>query len=84
MLCACQESPSYTCTLTTLDLRGNDIGAGGAGALASTLTATGNRTLTSLNLNGNAIGDEGGLALAALLAVRSPVVCTRVLPFPPS
>ncbi len=65
-----QETPSYTCTLTRLDVRGNDIGAPGAAALTTALTFTGNATLTSLNLNGNAIGDEGGLAVAALLAVR--------------
>jgi hypothetical protein len=65
-----QESPSYTCTLAYLDIRGNDVTDVGCAAITSALIASGNRTLQLLNLNGNPIDDAGGLAIAAYLQVR--------------
>jgi small GTP-binding protein len=49
--------------LTSLDLRGNGIGAEGAKAIAASLPG-----LTSLNLAGNGIGAEGAKAIAASLS----------------
>ena len=74
--CACSQStPSYTCTLKFLDLRGNEVGPDGATALADALTSSGNATLALLNLNGNPIGDRGGLAIAAYLEVSCLDCC---------
>jgi hypothetical protein len=48
-------------TLTTLNIRSNQIGPEGAQALAGALKE--NKTLTTLSLGGNQIGDEGEKAL---------------------
>ena len=61
----------------TTDLRGNRIGAAGAGALADALKS--NTTLTSLDLYGNSIGDAGprrwaralSLCIVFILYIRS-------------
>ena len=59
---------AFNSTLTTLDLTGNDIGAG-AGRLALTLAS--NCTLSTLVLNHNRIGAEAAGRLAMALRVNS-------------
>ncbi|KAF9905911.1 hypothetical protein BX616_000889, partial [Lobosporangium transversale] len=54
--------------LTSLDLRDNSIGNGGALALSEALKT--NKTLTTLDLMGNSIGKEGALALLEALKVN--------------
>ena len=53
------KSPAVQQAYTTLNVRGNKIGAEGAKALAE------NKTLTTLHVGSNNIGDEGAEALAA-------------------
>jgi hypothetical protein len=52
-------------TLTSLDLRDNDIGDAGAAALGEALRV--NKTLTLLELYGTAISDEAGFRKTGLL-----------------
>ncbi|XP_075905264.1 leucine-rich repeat-containing protein 34 [Nelusetta ayraudi] len=54
--------------LLSLDLRFNDIQAGGATVLAESLQS--NCTLLALRLSGNKIGDDGGTHLATMLQVN--------------
>src|SRR3989338_1454475 len=56
-------------TLTSLDLRYNEVGAAGAGRLAEALTT--NSTLTTLDLRYNQVTDEGGRRLADALVANS-------------
>ena len=59
------ECLKYNTSLTTLDLRLNNIGDDGAAALAECLKH--NTSLTTLYLHGNGIGDDGVAALAECL-----------------
>ena len=59
------ECLKYNSSLTTLDLRLNNIGDDGAAALAECLKH--NTSLTTLYLHGNGIGDDGVAALAECL-----------------
>ena len=56
-------------SLTSLNLRGNNIGPIGAAALAKALTK--NTSLTSINLSNNNIGDKGAIVLAEALKVNT-------------
>jgi hypothetical protein len=59
------QLPQTNTTLTSLNLRDNQIGAAGATALATALQT--NTTLTALNLWSNEIGAAGATALATAL-----------------
>jgi len=56
----------YNSTLSTLDLRGNNLGDEGCGSLAASLQIV-NETLTSLDLGYNEIKDEGAYMLASAI-----------------
>lgn len=58
--------PDGNATLTKLNLKNNQVGAGGAAELGSMLVH--NRSLLDLNLCSNALGPDGASALAAALS----------------
>ena len=58
MLALAEAIKSETCTLHTLDLEGNGVGADGARALAETLRSE-TCTLHTLDLRHNGFGDDG-------------------------
>ena len=59
-----------------LDLRGNNLGDGGAEAVAEWLKQ--NNTLHTLNLHYNQIGDDGAAAIAAALQTNTSLHTLRV------
>ena len=63
------EALTTNSTLTTLVLRGNEMGAAGAGRLAEALAI--NSTLANLNLGYNKFGAAGARRLAEALATNS-------------
>ena len=66
MLALAEAIKSDTCTLHTLYLRDNEVGAEGARALAEALTSE-TCTLHTLTLQRNFVGDDGARALAEAL-----------------
>ena len=62
----CVVFARYNSTLSTLDLRGNNLGDEGCGSLAASLQIV-NETLTSLDLGYNEIKDEGAYMLASAI-----------------
>jgi Leucine Rich repeat len=62
---ALAETLPISATLRELGLDRNDVGSGGAAAIASALRC--NETLERLDLSGNSISDEGAMALLEVL-----------------
>jgi Ran GTPase-activating protein (RanGAP) involved in mRNA processing and transport len=60
---------AWTQTLTSINLRFNNIGSAGMTSVAKALAR--HNCIQSLNLSANRIGPEGGLALAQTLARNS-------------